>query len=358
MSRSLLRRAGRGIVLALSLLGAARLGAQVEHEVPTTAGSDIAIRVSTPLRFAPHFGFFPLRVSIDNGSGQAGTWSIRLTSGDAAAFPGLAESTYALEVPAGTTGEQWYFAPLASPGVVATPDYDPDATPTLNSVLPARDPNTPSEIPPAATRATETAATAVLEPTGLLDTPWGVTETITTKNGVVTFAQTGSPGALIKPPAGSLPAGVLVNLHPSLVDGQVVRTITYVDPADLAALQEPPTSRVDAYRKAVNRNMLSLWRYGYLRENGALEITLPNNFGDRDGVVTTTVTETGPASLLTMPEPEALPPDTLVTVTAAAVPPGGVVRKFTVRAGSDRSGDFRAGAGPSDPDRFLILARR
>ena len=50
-----------------------------------------------------------------------------------------------------------------------------------------------------------------------------------------------------------------------------------------------PISRAEAYRKAVSRNQLALWRYGYLRRSGVVQPSLATSFADRDGVVTTSV---------------------------------------------------------------------
>jgi len=327
----------RSLVAAGFLIagGGFLLGADAVHDVPTTIGSGISIRLSTPLQFAPHFGFIPIRVQVENHSAQAGSWRLNVTSGDASVRPGQVQAGFDVSAPAGATQEQWIFAPLAAPGVVATPVIDETGTPPPTSLPPGRY----VASAPGATIAVgvgrtddelEAAATAAIEPTRLLDIPWGVRESVVTHDGVVTFEQTGSAWALGKPPAGSLPPGVLVNLHPAVAPGEVIRTITYVDPADLAALDATPASRVDAYQKAVIRNTVALWRYGYLRGSNGVETSAPTKFGDRDGVVTVTVSETGPASLLNQPEPEALPPNTLVTILPGPVPPGGVTRKFTV----------------------------
>jgi hypothetical protein len=357
---SLLRSAvvaGLGVVAFV----AAPLAAQSVHDVPTATGSGVRIQVSTPLRFAPHFGFIPVLVAIDNQSGAEGTWDVAITSGDANVFPGLARASFQVRVAAGASQESWLYAPLATPGIVATPVIDGNTDAPLSALPPGNPSTTPAPGANAASgseaeAALRAEATAVLEPTRLLDTPWGVRESISTVGDVVLFEQTGSAWALGKPPAASLPPGVLVNLHPAIVPEEVVRTITYVGQATLAELDATPVSRVDAYRKAVARNTMALRRYGYLREGSAIQVSTPSSFGDRDGVVTVSVNETGPASLLAQPVPEAMPPNTLVTILPAPVPPGGVTRKFTVTtlvpAVSDNPGaarPFSAVLGAADP---------
>jgi hypothetical protein len=343
----------------LALLAAAAVRAETIRDVPTENGSGITIRVSTPLTYSPHFGFVPVRVSVENRSAKDGVWTVNIISGEINSFPGRANTGAQVAVPAGATKESWIYAPMAVPGIVAALVLDPNAPREAPPLYPANPPAsaiapaTPPTSTAAAAAALEAAATALLAPTKLLDTPWGVSESVTTQNGVVTFEQTGNALAMVRPPAGSLPPGVVVNLHPALDPNQVVRT--------MAAMNAPAVSRADAYRRAVNRNLLSLWRYGYLRRSGVVQPSNPSSFADRDGVVTTTVTETGPSTLLTQPLPDALPADTLVSLAPAPVLPGGVVRKFTVTtlvtgAATDASspGPFSAVVGSAEPGRIVV----
>jgi hypothetical protein len=319
--------------LLLAAIGVAR--AEAVRELLTNPGSGIAIRVATPLGYVPHYGFMPVRVSVENRSARDGVWTVAVSSGEATLFPGLASTKARLEVAAGATQETWIYAPLAVPGTVAALVLDPTVpreVPPAYSVAAPAPPAAPAAPVNAAAiaAALEAEATALLGPTQLLDIPWGVNESVSTQNGVVTFEQTGSALALVRPPAGSLPPRVIVNLHSALEPGQVVRTITYVSAATLAAANAAPTSRAEAYRKAVARQQLALWRYGFLRRNGVVQASQFSSFADRDGVVTTTVSETGPATLLAQPLPESLPPDTLVSLAPAPVLPGGVTRRYTV----------------------------
>ena len=353
----------------MGLLGILMAGALARAEsirdVPTVSGSGITIRLSTPLTYAPHFGFVPVRVAVENHSARDGIWTVTVTSGETSSFPGRTNGGVQIAVPAGATKESWIYAPMAVPGIVAALVLDPNVprepTPIYAANPPAPALATPPVSSAAAAAAREAAATALLGPTTLLDTPWGVSESVTTQNGVVTFEQTGNALVMVRPPAESLPLGVIVNLHAALDPSQVVRTITYVAPATLASLKVPPTSRADAYRKAVSGNLLALWRYGYLRRSGVVQPSVPASFADRDGVVTTSMTETGPSTLLAQPLPDALPADTLVSLSPAPVLPGGVIRKFTVTtlvtaAATDNAspGPFSAVLGSAEPGRILV----
>jgi hypothetical protein len=350
---------------ALAVLTGGMARAETIREVTTATGSGVTIRLSTPLTYAPHFGFVPVRVAVENRSARDGVWTVKVTSGETASFPGRASSGARIEVAAGATKESWIYAPMPVPGIVAALVLDPKVPREPTPLYPVNPPPAPVASPTvnsaAAAAALEAAATAVLGPTKLLDTPWGVSESVTTQNGVVTFEQTGNALVMVRPPAGSLPPGVIVNLHAALDPSQVVRTITYVAPETLAAVNAPPVSRADAYRKAVSRNQLALWRYGYLRRSGVVQPSLATSFADRDGVVTTSVTETGPSTLLAQPLPDALPPDTLVSLAPAPVLPGGVIRKFTVTtlvtaAATDSAspGPFSAVLGSAEPGRILV----
>ena len=331
-ARDLACRAGLGL---LALLTGLTARGEIVREVPTTVGSGIVIRLATPLAYVPHFGFMPVRVTVENHAAGAGTWTVNVYSGEVGSFPGRTSTAVRIEVPTGATKEHWIYAPIAVSGTVAALVLDPNVPREPIPAYATFVPPAPAVAGPpvnaaAVAAALEAEATALLGPTKLLDTPWGVNESVSTQNGVVTFEQTGSALTLVRPPAGSLPPRVVVNLHPALEPGQIVRTITYVSAETLAAASAPAVSRAEAYRKAVGRQQLALWRYGYLRRNGVVQASQFSSFADRDGVVTTTISETGPATLLAQPLPEALPPDTLVSLAPAPVLPGGVIRKYTV----------------------------
>jgi len=146
---------------------------------------------------------------------------------------------------------------------------------------------------------------------------------------LITFIQTGPASQLPKPPASSLPAGVIVNLHPSSSPGEVVRTITYADPAAYASVMNGSSAG-----SAMMAGRYELMRYGFLRSQpGVSQGTSSRPSIAGSSMMTMIFTESGPANLLPDVPPSSLPSipggNIRVNVTPGAIT-GEVSRNFIV----------------------------
>lgn len=140
------------IALACAFTGLGTARAESTVSVPTEPGSGVTIKLTSPVAAVPHFGFMPVRVSIENLTTVDGAWRFRFDAGHSHLFPGVASSSFHLEVPSARTREAWFFVPLAEPGIsvdaaalgaAATPGGGPLAValPSLPGVYP--DPKLP-----------------------------------------------------------------------------------------------------------------------------------------------------------------------------------------------------------------------
>ena len=107
-----------GLVFALAV-SAAFTRADTTLNVPTATGSGATVRLTSPCISVPRFGFLPLRVWIENATGNDGVWHLRFESGQRQIFPGTLEGTRDFAVPAGQNREFWVYLPTAEPGVNA-----------------------------------------------------------------------------------------------------------------------------------------------------------------------------------------------------------------------------------------------
>ena len=103
--------------LALLVFAPAALRAGPPVNVPTTPGSGLTFRLSTPLTQLPHFGFIPVQASVENLSARDGEWDVQFTVGNGgAAAPLNLASRHTLAVPAGQSRELWFYVPVARAG--------------------------------------------------------------------------------------------------------------------------------------------------------------------------------------------------------------------------------------------------
>ncbi len=187
----------------------------------------------------------------------------------------------------------------------------------------------------------ESAAREALAGTGLLAVPLDVGQTVEVtamESGfsgrqvawLTTFAQTGSPRVLPLQTGFSLPPGTIVNLHATGQPGEVVRTITFVEPASLV----PPTSAEARTGHAAEEARATLLRYGFLRAQPGVTVT--TDYPGREGFVlprqhqgATVWFESGPARELPKPLFGSLPPDTVAYLLSGGAP-GEAIRCFVV----------------------------
>jgi hypothetical protein len=192
----------------------------------------------------------------------------------------------------------------------------------------------------------ESAARRALGDTGLLSLPGGVEQTVTVtalaygRPGdpvawLTTFHQTGSSRLLPFSTGQPLPPGTIVNLHRSGREGELIRTISFVEPAALLALDsgvsedgQPSTDRMAAEARAM------LLRYGFLQSRDQVSIsTEPPGQADFAGSQlhegSVLWFETGPEWMLPKPLLGSLPPDTSTYFLPGPVQ-GTVVRGFAV----------------------------
>lgn len=108
------------IPLLVFVFASISLHAETLVSVPTTPGTGITIRLATPLTQMPHFGFLPVRATIENLSGSDGTWDLQFQLGNnGAAAPLTLTSRHNLSAPAGQTRETWLYLPVARAGFAA-----------------------------------------------------------------------------------------------------------------------------------------------------------------------------------------------------------------------------------------------
>jgi hypothetical protein len=213
----------------------------------------------------------------------------------------------------------------------------------------------------------ESAARAVLAETGLLSVPAGVRQA--TLVGMIasgfagrqaawltTFVQTGSSRVLPLQTGPDLPPGTIVNLHGTNAPGEVVRTITFVDPERLV----PPTSEEALSPDLLEEARATLLRYGFLRPIAGVRVTTeyPGSGGfalpeQHQGSVVWF--EIGPAALLPAPFFGTLPPDT-VAYLLPGNSPGEAIRCFVIAPRLHLPAPTAAGgAAPGDSSSFSVV---
>src|ERR1043165_1433434 len=115
----------------LLFAGATALSAaDTNFSVPTDSGSNITIKLSSPVTGVPRFGFLPIKIAIENLSAREGVWKFRFNAGTPASFPGVAASTFDLTVPSSQTREAWFYVPIAEPGLSNNPNAALTSSPT------------------------------------------------------------------------------------------------------------------------------------------------------------------------------------------------------------------------------------
>lgn len=103
--------------LSLLVLALAPLRAELTLPVATTPGSGITFRLASPVSQLPHFGFLPVRASVENLGARDGEWDLRFQIGNGgSAAPFTLQSHHTISVPAGQTRELWLYVPVARAG--------------------------------------------------------------------------------------------------------------------------------------------------------------------------------------------------------------------------------------------------
>ena len=191
------------------------------------------------------------------------------------------------------------------------------------------------------------AARRALAESGLIKVPPGVRQAVSVapitsglSGGQVawltTFVQTGSPRLLPLPTGQSVPPGTVVNLHPASRKGEVIRTVTFVEPDAMLGLEKktPGVAAITNESTLGAEAQALLMRYGYLRPQP--EVVVSRTFpGDPDYEVppqlreATFWFESGPARLLSKPLFGCLPPNTTCYLRPGTNPDE-VVRCFAV----------------------------
>jgi hypothetical protein len=213
----------------------------------------------------------------------------------------------------------------------------------------------------------EAAARDALAGSGLLDLPPGATQAVAVtplENGfsgrqvawLTTFTQTGSPRVLSLPTGRALPPGIIVNLHPSDWPDQVVRTITFVEPAALV----PPTTAGAPAGDAAAEARATLQRYGFLRPRPDVRVTSrfpgPGTFAlppQQEGAVVWF--ESGPSRQLPKPFFGSLPPGTTVDEFPGEHS-GEIIRGYAVAPRPHwEVVTGTGGAAPADLSRFSVV---
>lgn len=299
--------------------------ADTNFAIPTENGSNITIKLSSPLTGVPRFGFMPIKIAIENLSAREGTWRFRFNAGTPASFPGVAASTFELAVPSAQTRESWFFVPIAEPGISNNPAAAVMATsaatlslggpPTIDTVWP----NSPQGVG----RPTYTSSTSRGAGGGLVRT--------------YTISQTGPATKLPNIPASKLPPNTTVSLTPPNAAGVVTRTtVVSVDSpltpgtassafssslASPSALQASAAmANARAKLAAANLNPPSA---GFIR-------TSLRSSTAAGGMTEFTVTllQRGPAADLPLPDLKTLPPGFTSVSVNPADSAGDVLREF------------------------------
>lgn len=206
----------------------------------------------------------------------------------------------------------------------------------------------------------EAGARSALESSGLLQLPPGATETVQvtqitsgTVSGqpawLTTFRQVGSPRVLPQQTGLSVPAGAVVNLHPSNRPGEVTRTITFVEPFTLVAPAEDAAEPKDRETLAAEARAL-LMRYGFLQPQGGVTVSDhhpfdPNFAGSEVHGDAVLWFESGPAAVLPEPLFGSLPPGTAAYLIPGETP-GQVIRVFAMLREVQSSVPSVAGGSP------------
>ncbi|MEO5959474.1 MAG: hypothetical protein ABIZ49_03660, partial [Opitutaceae bacterium] len=350
------------------------LRADTNLPVPTDSGSNITIKLSSPVLAVPRFGFLPVRVSIENLTTRDGVWKFRFDAGSRGMFPGIATSTFELAVPSPQTREAWFFVPLAEPGVsvtagamtpISTLSSSTGPVPLPSWLMPPNIdgvyPSSPPGVPPPVIVGTRSTTSA----TGEVRT--------------FTIEQTGPASALPQIPAPKLPPSTTMTVTPPNAAGQVTRrtvvsvvlprsTTTVIALPAITVASTPLMSRATAESEA--RRILAptslLTNPPSVRTTVSLRSISMSSSGLAAGggippspPPMVMFEQVGPASELPLPASGVVPPGVLVTLHPGAVA-GSATRIITVveptLIASMRAGAVAASSGSGISDR-LSFAR-
>ncbi|MDO8542472.1 MAG: hypothetical protein Q7S40_18685, partial [Opitutaceae bacterium] len=305
---------------AIVLLLAAPVRADVAVPVNTEPGSNITIKISSPVTSVPHFGFMPLRIAIENGTARDGTWRFRFDAGSRAMFPGITTSTLEVDVSAMQTRERWFFVPLASPAITINPTVLVPSSSSVLSSLPATpppiagiypNPNVPGVRYSVSRPTTSSTATGLVR--------------------VFTIAQTGPANLLPLPAPRDLPPNATVNVSAPDAAGNVTRTTVVRIEVASTASGIPTSFPTSPASTASNNARRELSRAGLAPPGVQTRTSSRTNPGAKPGTneVSLTLSQTGPEKDLPLP-PLASLPRGFTSVTVNPNPGGsGVVREFT-----------------------------
>jgi hypothetical protein len=316
-------------MLAAALLAWASL-ARGETTIPvgTDPGSNIAIKISSPCTTVPRFGFMPVRVTIENLTARDGVWDFRFTAGSPTAFPGMVASQFTVTVPSPQTREVWLFVPLAEPGLSSS--GIPSATAVAAGMMPT--PVRAGPTPPTIAGVYPTSPPGVRPPVLRSSRTTGGSSGVTIST--FTIEQTGPAAALPPVPASALPPGSRSTVSAPNAAGEVTRTTeltvttrtasTGGIPTPYSATRPPQTvAMTNARAKLAAANLSPLG----IASRSSGQSGPPTAAGTAE--FTVTIVQTGPASVLKLPDVKMLPPG----FTSVTVNPTGradeVTREFT-----------------------------
>jgi hypothetical protein len=319
--------------------------ADVTFPIPTELGSGITIKISSPATSVPHFGFLPLRVSIENLTTHEGTWRFRFDAGMPRSFPGVATSTFELAVPATQTRDAWFYVPMAGPGVslmntaaltagsAATGAQLPTAPPPIPGVYP--NPGLPGVT-------FDERRNISAGPSGLMR--------------IFTITQTGPASALPPIPSNRLPPRATTSIATN-TNGTVTRTTTIpvaVNPGNTFGGPAINPSSV-----AMNNARQELTKVGMSGSSARVSMSVQVKAGAKAGTqeVTVSIKQTGSAESLPLPPTSTLPPGfTAVNVAPEPGSPGNVTREFTYVETVSTLAPSIAASAAFPPPRSLSLA--
>jgi hypothetical protein len=290
------RRAGSARLLAalVVVLIVPRLArSEVSFPVPTELGSGVSIKLYSPLSAVPHFGFLPVRVTLENQTPSDGTWQFRFNAGAPQSFPGVATSAFDLAVPSAQTREAWFYVPIAGPGV----SVNPAALIGGSGAPPATLPNAPPPI------------SGVYPNPNLPGVSYNITRNIASGAGgltrTFTITQTGPAAALPPVPANRLPGNATTSLAAN-PDGSVTRTTVIPmavgggNSANIVANYS--VSAMNTARQELEKANL---QPAGIRLSSSVSLRPTGTTGAQE--ITVTLRQNGPAALLPLPPAASLP---------------------------------------------------
>jgi hypothetical protein len=302
-----------------SLFFSAPLRADVTLPVSTEVGSGVTIKISSPVTSVPHFGFLPVRVSVENLTTRDATWRFRFDAGTPRMFPGTASSTFELAAPATQTREAWFFVPMAGPGVSVNAAAFTAGSGVTRIQLPAAPPNIPGVYPnPGLPGVTFDEKRTVSS---------GVSGLIRT----FTITQTGPPSALPPIPPGRLPLNASTKIAPN-PNGTVTRTtvIPVGEPGRSVFGGGGPTINTSTIAMTNARQELTKAGMWPAASRSSLSVNVHSGAKAGTQEITVSVKQTGPATTLPLPPISSLPPGfTSVNVVPEPGNLGVVTREFT-----------------------------